>query len=60
MPQADMELLLGWLDPDRKPLLVQLPAAQYQKLGHRWNLPAMENPAGNTTMLTGTKSLGKN
>lgn len=60
MPQADMELLLGWLDPDRKPLLVQLPAAQYQKLGHRWNLRAMENPAGNTTMLTGTKSLGKN
>jgi len=60
MPQADMELLLGWLDPDRKPLLVQLPAAQYQKLSHRWNLPAMENPAGNTTMLTGTKSLGKN
>ena len=60
MTQADMELLLGWLDPDRKPLLVQLPAAQYQKLSHRWNLPAMENPAGNTTMLTGTKSLGKN
>src|SRR6185503_5319742 len=60
MPQADMELLLGWLDPERKPLLVQLPAAQYQKLGHRWNLPAMENPASNTTMLTGTKSLGKN
>lgn len=60
MPQADMELLLGWLDPNRKPLLVQLPAAQYQKLSHRWNLPAMENPAGNTTMLTGTKSLGKN
>lgn len=60
MPQADMEVLLGWLDPARKPLLVQLPAAQYQKLGHRWNLPAMENPAGNTTMLTGTKSRGKN
>lgn len=60
MPQADMELLLGWLDPDRKPLLVQLPAAQYQKLGHRWNLPAMENPGGTTTMLSRTKPLGKN
>lgn len=59
MPQADMELLLGWLDPARKPLLVQLPAAQYQKLGHRWNLPTMENAAG-TTMLTGTKSRGTN
>jgi D-alanyl-D-alanine dipeptidase len=42
MPQADLELLLGWLDPERKPLLVQLPAAQYQKLRHRWNLPRME------------------
>jgi hypothetical protein len=60
MPQADMETLLGWLDPDRKPLLVQLPVAQYQKLGHRWNLPAMESPAGNTTMQGRTKSVGKN
>ena len=42
MPQADLELLLGWLDPERKPLLVQLPAVQYQKLRHRWNLPRME------------------
>jgi len=42
MEQADLESLLGWLDPKRKPLLVQLPAAQYQKLGHRWNLPRTE------------------
>lgn len=42
MEQADLELLLGWLDPKRKPLLVQLPASQYQKLRHRWNLPGME------------------
>jgi L,D-peptidoglycan transpeptidase YkuD (ErfK/YbiS/YcfS/YnhG family) len=59
MPQADMELLLGWLDPARKPLLVQLPTAQYQRLSHRWNLPAMESPVGNTTMLSGPKSVGK-
>jgi D-alanyl-D-alanine dipeptidase len=59
MPQADMESLLGWLDPERKPLLVQLPAAQYQKLRHRWNLPALENAAGDTTMLSGTTSVGK-
>jgi len=59
MPQADLESLLGWLDPERKPLLVQLPAAQYQKLRHRWNLPAPENAAGNTTMLSGPKSVGK-
>lgn len=59
MPQADMESLLDWLDPERKPLLVQLPSAQYQKLRHRWNLPAVENAAGNTTMLSGPKSGGK-
>jgi D-alanyl-D-alanine dipeptidase len=39
MAQPDLESLLGWLDPERKPLLVQLPAAQYQKLRHHWNLP---------------------
>jgi L,D-peptidoglycan transpeptidase YkuD (ErfK/YbiS/YcfS/YnhG family) len=60
MPQADMETLLGWLDPARKPLLVQLPADQYQKIRHRWNLPAVENPAGSTTMQGGPKSVGKN
>src|SRR5689334_21265333 len=42
MAQGDLESLLGWLDPERKPLLVQLPAAQYQKLRHRWNLPQIE------------------
>jgi hypothetical protein len=60
MPQDDMESLLGWLDPTRKPLLVQLPAAQYQKLSHRWNLPAMEDPTGSTTMQGGPKSVDKN
>jgi hypothetical protein len=59
MPQADLEMLLGWLAPERKPLLVQLPVAQYQKLRHHWNLPAVENAAGDTTMLSGTKSGGK-
>jgi hypothetical protein len=60
MPQADMELLLSWLDPDRKPLLVQLPAPQYEKMRHRWNLPAMDSAARNNTMLSGPKSIGKN
>ncbi|MBZ5491035.1 MAG: hypothetical protein LAO76_08900 [Acidobacteriia bacterium] len=59
MPQADLEMLLGWLDPERKPLLVQLPVAQYQKLRHHWNLPAVENAAGDTTMQSGPKSVGK-
>jgi D-alanyl-D-alanine dipeptidase len=60
MPQADLELLLGWLDPERKPLLVQ-PTVQYQKLRHRWNLPEIGGPAeaGDTTMQSGPKSVGK-
>jgi hypothetical protein len=60
MPQADMELLLGWLDPEHKPLLVQLPAPQYEKMRHRWNPPAMDSAARNNTMLSGPKSIGKN
>jgi hypothetical protein len=60
MPQADLESLLGWLDPDRKPLLVQLPSPQYEKMHHRWNLPSLGNPAGNTTMQSGPKSVGEN
>ena len=58
MPQADLESLIGWLDPQRKPLLVQLPSAEYQKLQHRWNLPAIKTPtaSGDTTMQSGPKS----
>lgn len=42
MPQPVMESLLGWLDPARGPLLVQLPLAQYQKLRKLWRLPAYQ------------------
>lgn len=41
MPQANLETLLGWLDPARKPLLVQLPVAQYHKLRKQWHLPSL-------------------
>jgi L,D-peptidoglycan transpeptidase YkuD (ErfK/YbiS/YcfS/YnhG family) len=59
MPQADLESLLGWLDPDRKPLLVQLPAAQYQALRHRWHLPSLSAPsaAKGSTIHVGAKSI---
>lgn len=43
MPQPYLESLLLWLDPARKPLLVQLPAEQYGQLMHRWNLPKVVN-----------------
>lgn len=59
MPQADMETLLGWLAPARKPLLVQVPAEQYRRMQHRWNLPVMEDLTGSTTMQGGPKSVGK-
>ncbi|HEY3973422.1 MAG TPA: hypothetical protein VGM18_10480 [Candidatus Sulfotelmatobacter sp.] len=40
MPQIDLETLLTWLDPKRKPLLLQLPEAEYARLVNRWKLPA--------------------
>jgi len=43
MPQSELETLLAWLDPTRKPLLVQLPARAYERLIHRWRLPALGN-----------------
>jgi L,D-peptidoglycan transpeptidase YkuD (ErfK/YbiS/YcfS/YnhG family) len=39
MPQTQLEALLTWLDPARKPLLVQLPVQVYVRLSHRWGLP---------------------
>jgi D-alanyl-D-alanine dipeptidase len=42
MPQAAIEFLLGWLDASRKPLLVQLPRQQYQRLRKSLRLPTLE------------------
>lgn len=39
MPQDALEALLVRLDPARKPLLVQMPAAEYARLSHLWGLP---------------------
>ena len=41
MSQIDLETLLTWLDPVRKPLLVQLPEPTYERLNHRWMLPKL-------------------
>jgi len=43
MPQIELETLLTWLDPKRKPLLVQLPAQEYGQLIERWRLPTVMN-----------------
>jgi D-alanyl-D-alanine dipeptidase len=31
--------LLRWLDPHKKPLIVQLPASEYERLRRQWDLP---------------------
>jgi D-alanyl-D-alanine dipeptidase len=41
MPQIHLEALLTWLDPARKPRLVQLPEPTYERLIHQWKLPEL-------------------
>jgi hypothetical protein len=31
--------LMGWIDPQRRPMLVQLPASALTRLRERWRLP---------------------
>jgi L,D-peptidoglycan transpeptidase YkuD (ErfK/YbiS/YcfS/YnhG family) len=40
MAPASMESLLRWLDADRRPVFVLLPAAEYARLQADWKLPA--------------------
>jgi L,D-peptidoglycan transpeptidase YkuD (ErfK/YbiS/YcfS/YnhG family) len=41
MSQIDLEALLTWLDPTRKPVLVELPEPTYERLIHPWKLPEL-------------------
>jgi D-alanyl-D-alanine dipeptidase len=41
MPQDQFEPILAWLNPAAKPILVQLPVAQYDKLKKPWHLPKL-------------------
>lgn len=43
MSQNELERLLVWLDPARKPLLVQLPKPAYERLIDHWKLPEFIN-----------------
>ena len=36
-----LEALMRWLDASRRPVLVQLPLAEYQRLQDAWRLPAL-------------------
>lgn len=40
MEQPNLEALLRWLDAKKKPVLVQLPEAEYERLRSAWKLPA--------------------
>lgn len=42
MDEAQMQAVLAWLDPARKPLFVLLPRAEYQHLKTDWALPAWD------------------
>jgi L,D-peptidoglycan transpeptidase YkuD (ErfK/YbiS/YcfS/YnhG family) len=39
MPADDLEAVVRWLDPARRPMLVQLPASEYARLRGAWGLP---------------------
>lgn len=39
MSEDNMEKVMRWLDPEKRPLLVQLPRALYNDLRTEWNLP---------------------
>jgi D-alanyl-D-alanine dipeptidase len=42
MSAGAMESLLGWLDAQAHPVLVQLPEAEYQRLQTAWQLPLLQ------------------
>jgi D-alanyl-D-alanine dipeptidase len=41
MPREQIESILAWLDPARKPMLVQLPERKYKSLHKKLGLPAL-------------------
>jgi D-alanyl-D-alanine dipeptidase len=45
MPQARIEALLGWIDPARQPLLIQMPRREYEAVRKRLKLPKLKRSA---------------
>jgi D-alanyl-D-alanine dipeptidase len=45
MAQENVEAIIGWLDPAKTPLLLQLPRPEYKKLKGKWKLPALPRTA---------------
>jgi D-alanyl-D-alanine dipeptidase len=46
MSEQDLLRVIGWLDPDRNPLLVQMPRPLYEQLRAQWKLPPGSNTGG--------------
>ncbi len=42
MKRENIEQILAWLDPAKKPVLIQLPTAEYEKLKTTWKLPNLK------------------
>lgn len=40
MAAENIQVLLGWLDPKKHPVLVQLPEAEYGRFRAAWSLPS--------------------
>jgi L,D-peptidoglycan transpeptidase YkuD (ErfK/YbiS/YcfS/YnhG family) len=40
MPEADLVNLLGWLDPAKRPVLIQMPRPEYETMRAKFRLPA--------------------
>ena len=58
MAQENLESLIGWLNPESTPLLVQVPMAEYQKLRKSWRWPVIGDNPGSIDK-RGSESGGK-
>ena len=41
MAEENVEAVIGWLDPAKRPLLLQLPRGEYKRVKRRWKLPSL-------------------
>ncbi len=39
MPEAKLKNMISWINPDKRPIYIVLPKAEYEKRRHDWKLP---------------------